>query len=344
MAGAPDPTVQAGFLPSAPDVTPARDTLAMVVMDLDRPLEVAPSLGEWQPLAGAALLDRLRITGRPRPKADPALGRELRQRLDEALVAELQAGEAAVGPAGTAPGSSENKVESRAQMPTRSTPLVVTKDRLNRALSGDSHGDDAEFGKRTPTMPLACGALVDVLFRQLVTVGSIGDAMSDGLAALAVDDRQAELVSWIEGLSKTERAQLRAEVDHHADGLRRRWPALDPAWLPRTQESMRAGLAGGAIELSGRVDLAIGTPSDETASVAILEVKSGARRIEHRSELHFYALIETLRSVAPPFVVATYYTRTGEIDVDPVTDELLHGACRRTLVGVRGLLETAVER
>jgi hypothetical protein len=34
-------------------------------------------------------------------------------------------------------------------------------------------------------------------------------------------------------------------------------------------------------------------------------------------------------------VVATYYTRTGELDVDPVTDELLVGAARRTLMGSR---------
>ena len=62
----------------------------MVVMDLDRPLEAAPSFGEWRPLAGAALLDRLRITGRPRPKADPLFGQELRQGLEEAMVAELR--------------------------------------------------------------------------------------------------------------------------------------------------------------------------------------------------------------------------------------------------------------
>ncbi len=42
---------------------------------------------------------------------------------------------------------------------------------------------------------------------------------------------------------------------------------------------------------------------------------------------------KTLRSPAPPFVVATYYTRTGELDVDPVTDELLAAAARRTMAG-----------
>ena len=63
--------------------------------------------------------------------------------------------------------------------------------------------------------------------------------------------------------------------------------------------------------------------------------------MEHRADLHFYALVEALRSPAPPFVVATYYTRTGELDVDPVTEELLVAAGRRTLVGARLLRSLA---
>ena len=75
--------------------------------------------------------------------------------------------------------------------------------------------------------------------------------------------------------------------------------------------------------------------------MAIVEVKSGVRRVEHRADLHFYALIEALRSPAPPFVVATYYTRTGELDVDPVTEELLATASRRALAGTRLLRQRA---
>jgi hypothetical protein len=219
------------------------------------------------------------------------------------------------------------------------SPLVVTKDRLTRVLAGEAHSAAAEFGDRPPTMAMACGAIVDVLFRQLVTVGSIADPMADGLAALSVDDHQRALVSWIERLPGSERDQLHAEVDRQAGGLCRRWPSLDPSWLPRTQEALRVPLAGGAVELSARVDLAIGAPAADEASVAIVEIKSGRRRVEHRADLHFYALVESLRSPAPPFVVATYYTRTGEVDVDPVSEELLVGAARRTLAGTRLLWE-----
>ena len=70
------------------------------------------------------------------------------------------------------------------------SPLVVTKDRLTRVLACEAHYVASEFGDRPLSAALACGAIVDVLFRQLVTVGSIGDPMADGLAALAVDDHQ----------------------------------------------------------------------------------------------------------------------------------------------------------
>jgi hypothetical protein len=221
--------------------------------------------------------------------------------------------------------------------PGRVHPLVVTKDRLTRVLSCEAHQVATEFGERTPTTALAVGALVDTLFRQLVTTGSIGDPMADGLDGLSMDGRQAELVAWIAHLPAAERDGVRAEVERQAAGLRDRWPRLDPLWLPRTQEVMRARLVGGSVELSARVDLAVGRPEDDQSSVALIEVKSGSRRVEHRADLHFYALVATLRNPAPPFVVATYYTRTGELDVDPVTDELLTASARRTLAGIRRL-------
>ncbi len=280
----------------------------------------------WEPLSGEALLQRLRITGRPRPTARPELTRTLWALLES----ELGRTESVRGPLS---GGSED--------PSSPLPVLVTKDRLTKVLACEAHQVVTGFGAAPFSTALACGSLIDVLFRQLVTVGSIGDPMEDGLAALAVDDHQTDLWAWIASLAGPERDELRAEVERQADGLRRRWPTLDPVWLPRTQESLRAKSAGGAVELSARVDLVIGRPAHDEGSVAIVEVKSGSRRVEHRTDLHFYALLEALRSPAPPFVVATYYSRTGELDVDPVTDELLMAAARRTAVGSRLLVDQA---
>jgi len=264
----------------------------------------------WTPLAGRALLDRLRVTGRPRPLADPDRVDRLRRSIEDRI-----------GPLAGTPGH----------------PLVVTKGSLTRALSCDAHREPAGFDDQPFSLPLAVGALVDVLFRQLVTTGSLGDPMTDGLDALRVDDRQVDLLRWIEQLPYGDRRALAGEVRRQATGLVERWPALDPAWLPRTEESMRVALAGGSVELAARVDLAVGRPDLDVASVGIVEVKSGSRRPEHRLDLGFYALVEALRRSAPPFVVATYYTRSGELDVEPVDDELLAAAARRTVAGVRAM-------
>jgi hypothetical protein len=274
-----------------------------------------PNGQPWTPLSGHALLERLRFTGRARPQADSERSQRLRQCLELGL---------------------------RAEPSTGGAPLVITKGRLNQVLVEGHDRYGAEFGERPFTLSLACGALIDVLFRQLVSVGSIGEPMVDGLAALAIDERQAPLADWIQRLPVPQQLQLAEEVSRQAFDLRARWPTLQPGWLPRTQESMRVGLADGAVELSARVDLAVGRPGLEVASVAIVEVKSGRRRPEHRHDAHFYALVETLRSPAPPFAIATYYTATGELDVEPVSDELLTAAVERTVAGGRALLQSIV--
>ncbi len=182
---------------------------------------------------------------------------------------------------------------------------------------------------------MACGAIIDALFRQLITVGSIGDAVADGLAALRVDGRSDEILAWVAELPPSEWSALVTDVEAQAVGLCHRWPRLDPAWMPRTQEPMRVAVAGGSFELAVRVDLALGIPRQAVASVALVEVKSGPPRPQHRDDLRFAALVETLRHGIPPFVVATYYTTTGELEVEPVTMATLDGAVERTMLGAR---------
>jgi hypothetical protein len=277
---------------------------------VDAPTRAPWTVG-WEPLAQGALLERLRVTGRARPAADPGLVADLRAHL----------GLDVVGPA------------SCVGDPT----VPVTASRLAGALACATHADTTVDGAREPSLPLACGALVDVLFRQLVTTGALDDPFEDALDALAVDDRRAPLLAWIASLAPSEEAELRAEVERQADGLRSRWPALDAAWLPRTKASLRVPAATGGIELVARVDLVVGRPAVDTASVALVDVTSGSPRARHRVDRRFGALVETLRSGVPPFAVATYFARTGELEVDAVTTGLLAAAARRCRAGIQAL-------
>jgi hypothetical protein len=284
--------------------------------------------GAWtrpfEPLAGSALLDRLRTTGRARPRVEAGFAERLRSML-----------EAGISSVGDDPGRGAKPLRSWAPVPVE--PLVVTRARLERALCCAAHDPGPLYGRREPSVALACGALVAVLFRQQVTVGTAGDPMTDALAALSLDERQSGLVSWIEGLTGSARAELSAEVERQAHALAARWPPLEPSWLPRTCETMRVGLAEGTVVLSARVDLAVGRPAEREASVAMVELVAGARRAVHRADRHFAALLETLRHAAPPFAVATYYTSNGELDVEPVSEDLLTAAARRVVAGVHAL-------
>src|ERR1019366_6538062 len=176
-------------------VTPAVHTVAMLQMDVDRHAGILRAGGgrsrstsdshggsrsrreeiacgqawshPWRPLAGPALLERLRVTRRPRPKVDPEFVFRLRCHLDAELATD-SAGEgrgdghgaqgsgsgsgAGVGAgAGAGPGGGEGSGASGpGDTLSRLSPLVVTKDRLTRVLSCEAHYVAAEFGERTP--------------------------------------------------------------------------------------------------------------------------------------------------------------------------------------------------
>jgi hypothetical protein len=263
-----------------------------------------PSAGPAAP-AGTEVLASLRGDSNRRPLVDPGLAGGLRDWLEDGLCS-LPSG----GP----------------------TPLVVSKQALRDALAGRDGQRSA--GTQPITDSMALGALMDALFRQLVTIGHIEDPMRNGIDALRVDHRRSEVVDFVRGLAGQERAAFEDELETQSAILLSRWPRLSPSWLPRTQERIAVPLAGGDVVLVGVIDLIVGAPSVGRASVGLIEVKSGRARIEDREDLRFYALLETLRSGAAPFRVATFYTRTGQVITEDVDDGLLTSSVQRVLAAI----------
>ena len=268
-------------------------------------------------LAGDALVARLRGTPAERPPVDPGLAGGLRDWLEDELSAAVAALPVGVGP------------------------VRVSKEAVNGVLACEAQLVAVRARRPGPTVQLARGSMVDALFRQWVTTGEIGDPVAEALEALAVEGDLDGIVPFVTGMAGEERRALDAEVAAHAERIRASWPVPPPSWLARTQERLVVPLAGGRVVLSGVVDLALGAPSAGRASVCIVEVKSGRRRVEHRADLHLYALLETLRSGAPPFRVGTFYTAGGELDVEPVGRDALLGALHRVVAGTRRLLRLA---
>ena len=260
------------------------------------------------------LLTRLRGAGRPRPLVDPSFAGGLREWLEDAL---------APAAAGLGPD----------QAPAR-----INKQALTQVLTCEAHLVASRAAPRV-TVELVRGILVDALFRQWMTVGAIGDPVQDALDACAVEG--GEVGPFVAGLDPADRRVLADEVGSQAARIAAQWPVPPGSWMARTQERLDIGLCGGRIVMSGVIDLAFGAPAAERASTCLVDVKSGRRRVEHRADLHFYALLETLRSGAPPFMLGTYYAGIGELDTEPVEEGLLVGALRRVVDGTERLCRLA---
>ena len=261
--------------------------------------------------SAARTLALLRGDQRRRPVVDPGLAGGLREWLEDGVSAcctQLRDGPA----------------------------LFVSARALTAALAGPGTEPDAgpSPAQRAVSLPVARGVLVGNLFRQLVATGRIEDPMGDAMGALMVDPGRADVAAFVGGLTAHDHATLRAEVGRDAIALREQWAALPAHWLPRTHDRITIPLAGGRIVLAGSGDLLIGAPSQGRASVCLVKVTAGAPRGEHRDELHFTALLETLRSGAPPFRVVSHYTPSGETRAEDLTEEHLALAVQRTIAGV----------
>lgn len=110
------------------------------------------------------------------------------------------------------------------------------------------------------------------------------------------------------------------------------WPPIRPSMHPRIEPTMQAWLHGGLVAIKGRFDLALGPPG--RGPVVIVDFKTGAKAPEHRDEMRYYALLETLRNGVPPIRVATYYLDGGWEPPEEVNEGVLRSAVRRTGVGV----------
>ena len=84
---------------------------------------------------------------------------------------------------------------------------------------------------------------------------------------------------------------------------------------PSTEWHVRAELHGGALVLSGTLDLVVGAASGVEpfrATRLAIDLKTGRAWPEHAEDMRFYALLLTLRFGVPPYRVATLYLDSGE--------------------------------
>jgi hypothetical protein len=184
----------------------------------------------------------------------------------------------------------------------------------------------------TPGPDLALGALIDAVAK-VATVKRLdhGDgaaAVEAGLGWLRADGGQDDLVAWLDDLDDEAAAELRATAAERSAQLLSGWPAVDPGSWPRVDEWLRLHLAGGAVSIAGRIDVAFGGPPT-TRPTVLVEVKGGAWRDGHRADAHLYGLLAGLRDGRAPAAVVTVCAADGKVNVEPIRAGVAEAASLR---------------
>ena len=171
-------------------------------------------------------------------------------------------------------------------------------------------------------------------------------AVDAAVASLVASEKK--LGDFLTDLSVGEKAELRADCASMLSRFSETFPPMPPSWNPATELRARVRLCEGAFVLSGKYDLTLGTsePVGEAgegmrAGKVIVDLKTGRRSLTDREDLRFYALIETLLVGVPPLGIGSFYVADGRIEHEPVTDDVLDSAARRTVDGIRRIVELA---
>jgi RecB family exonuclease len=158
--------------------------------------------------------------------------------------------------------------------------------------------------------------------------------------ALVVDEAIARLAGqpnslgdWLARLGEADLAELRGYAVERFTRFVQDFPPLDMRAEPIT-EAAGKWRASQCIELSGRADLVIGRPEGTVSKRLIVDFKTGSRSPQHRLDLRFYALVETLQRSVPPRKLVTYYFDYAEAEVEQVTEGILDSALDRALGAV----------
>ncbi|MGD9793418.1 MAG: hypothetical protein AB7V43_08035 [Acidimicrobiia bacterium] len=218
-------------------------------------------------------------------------------------------------------------------------PLRVTKDRISSVLACER----SVLAPRNTTPPgpaVVLGRMVDIVAQHHVIAGSVPPAMAYDIAVDALwADGDAEALAVLADCEDW----VRSNLEEHAVRLARELGPISPAWWPRGERRAEVHLADGAVIASARFDLQLGGPGSGRPSV-VVEVKSGGIRAHHHDDARFYALVAALRDGAAPAAVATVWTDTGEVAIEPVRDDVLESAARRLLDATALLVDLAAGR
>ncbi len=179
------------------------------------------------------------------------------------------------------------------------------------------------------------GLLVTTALRLLVNGVHLDDSFADVHEAWLSTQAAGPLRQSFELLNDDQRARLAADIRSHVSVLREHLGAIPSSWRPRTVVRTRLLLGGGALELRDEVDLVVGSPFEDVAALALLDVTTAPLGENAERVLRYHALVQTLRSGVVPLRSCLFSTATTDLWSRDVDDELL----QRALADVASVLQ-----
>lgn len=229
-----------------------------------------------------------------------------------------------------------SELQSVAGTLTPETAIWVTKHKLTTV-----HGCEAHHMAALTAFEWTIANIKGTVLHKAVELGRnwsgeiIPSVVVDEALAQLADDERGSAGPFIEQLTPAERAQLRSSSVDLFTKFDECFPPLKPAWRPVLESSARYEMFDRRINLSTRADLTLGP----VGAKVIIDLKSGRFVPSHREELRFYALVEAMRSGQAPRRLATYSLVTARADVEEVTEGVLQAAARKTIDGIRLIIE-----
>ncbi len=265
------------------------------------------------------VLDRLRVPNEDRPSYRSTLRLDLRNELEGELV----------------------NVADRVEDDSR---LFISKRQLAAVHGCEARHLAEEAQPFEWSVPIARGSVAHKAIELSMHLAGDRDPseLVDESVAILID-RGSSVGDFLATCGETARAELRSEASSVVGSFLDTFPPLRRGWRPATEVSKRVELCNDRITLSGKFDLTIGGPSDTTAGRVIIDVKTGGFSPDHREDLRFYALIETLHTGVPPLMVATHYIESGRLHEEAITEATLRTALRRTCDGIVRLSQLRAE-
>jgi PD-(D/E)XK nuclease superfamily len=247
------------------------------------------------------------------------------------------------------PGDLSQRLRDRIEDAVRelelSEPLWLGKEKLKdlARCEGKFHADVA--GESPPFAHSAKSAAGVLLHKAVeVEVGSrqpLDPHAIAGVAAGRVLEREERFQDYWGTLSAPEQDDVLMEVVRRMTLFQGSFPPLKELrrdLVPVSEMKVRAELLGGALVLSGQIDLVLGRVDQlepHRATRLAIDLKTGNAYPEFAEDMRFYALLLTLRFGVPPYRVASLFLESGEWQSEDVTEELLHHAADRAIAAAR---------